>query len=263
MNGLDLLRWVLLIIGVVILLGVYAAGRRSLSARLRRRRAERADAPQIEAEADAATLTVPDPELAELGRSIRLDEPEDVPVQTESTAPVTAERPRSDPAAQPSSPRHTPRDATSMPAPEPKIVVVYVVATSGGTYRGPDIFAAAETADLDYGDMRIFHRYETVGGAPEPVFGVASMVEPGWFDQEQIEELETPGLALFLQLPAPIEGVKAFDAMIGAAQSLKRSLGGELRDASRSIMSLQTIAHLRDEVSDYERMQRTRSGALR
>ncbi len=256
MNGLDLLRWVLLVVGAAILIAVYFAGRRSVGARLRRRRA-RAELPEIDSEADSGSLAVPDPELAELGRSIAIEERAGTHAGDEHNPSIKAERPPN---------RTQRRGAASSPAepegpkPEPKIVMVYVVARSGLTFRGPDIFDAARDAGLEYGDMRIFHHYETVGGEPKSVFSLANMVEPGWFDDEQKDQLQSPGLVLFLQLPGPMEGAKAFDAMIAAAQTLKRNLGGELRDASRSVMGQQTIAHLRDEISDYERQQRTRSG---
>ena len=268
MNGLDLLRWVLLLIGAAILIGVYVAGRRSLGARLRRRRDSRAELPQIDAEAGPESLTVPDPELAELSRSIRIEEPAEAEFEPEPTAHLKAERPRPKTTAPQPQPKPKPRSEAKLkpepaPKPEPKIVVIYVVARSGWPFRGTDVFETAREAGLEYGDMRIFHHYQSAGGRRQSVFSLASMVEPGWFDEAEQDQMQTPGLALFLQLPGPMEGVKAFDAMIEAAQTLKRSLGGELRDASRSVMSQQTIAHLRDEISEYERLQRTRSGADR
>lgn len=263
MNGLDLLRWVLLIVGVAILVGVYFAGRRSIGARLRRRRAGRVDLPEIDAEAGTESLTVPDPELAELGRSIRIDESAEPSPDAEPAAPITVQRRR--PKSTGAEPVRRTRGAEPpKPAPpqvEQKIVVVYVVAPAGLTFRGTDIFEAAHAAGMEHGEMRIFHHHEFVDGRPQSVFSMANMVEPGWFEQAERDQIQTPGVALFLQLPGPMEGVKAFDAMIHAAQTLKRELGGELRDASRSVMSHQTIAHLRDEISEYERLQRTRSGA--
>lgn len=249
MNGLDLLRWVLLLIGAAILIAIYIGGRRSLGARWRRRRAGRVELPDVEADAGAESLVAPDPELAELGRSIRIDDQVEPMSAPEPAPPIKAERPRATP--------------PSVSKPEPKIVVVYLVAPSGLPYRGPAVFDAANAAGLEHGDMRIFHHYEFASGRRDSVFSLANMVEPGWFDETEKEQIQSPGLALFLQLPGPMEGIQAFDAMIEAAQRLKRELGGELRDASRSVMSHQTIAHLRDEISEYERQQRTRSGAAR
>ncbi len=261
MNGLDLLRWVLLIVGVAILVAVYFAGRRSVGARLRRRRA-RAELPEIDSEADSGSLSVPDPELAELGRSIAIEERAGMHSRPEHNPSIKAERPpnRAQPRGSASSEAKSQGPKPQGSKPEPKIVMVYVVARSGLSFRGPDIFDAARDAGLEYGDMRIFHHYEALGGEPQSVFSLANMVEPGWFDDEQKGQLQSPGLVLFLQLPGPMEGTKAFDAMIAAAQTLKRNLGGELHDASRSVMGQQTIAHLRDEISEYERRQRTRSG---
>ncbi len=79
-----------------------------------------------------------------------------------------------------------------------------------------------------------------VGLSPEPL-------EP-----EALAVKGTPGLSLFLQLPGPLNPVRAFDLFAATAQRLAEGLGGELRDRSRSAVSRQSLEHLRDEVQQYE-----------
>src|SRR5690606_2067743 len=95
-----------------------------------------------------------------------------------------------------------------------RIVTLYVAAKAGRVLRGPDIVVAAEKAGLTYGYMNIFHRL--VEGHPErgPIFSVANIRKPGSFDMDGIQTLETPAIAFFLTLPAPVSALDAWDAML-------------------------------------------------
>jgi cell division protein ZipA len=85
---------------------------------------------------------------------------------------------------------------------------------------------------------------------------VANIVEPGTFDPDAMEGFSTPGLVLFLTLPGPFDAVRAFDAMVEAARSLANSLKGTVCDATRSVLTNQTIGHLREDIIDFQLRQR-------
>jgi cell division protein ZipA len=82
------------------------------------------------------------------------------------------------------------------------------------------------------------------------------MVEPGTFDLSAMGSFTTSGLVLFLQLPGPTEPVQAFDRMVEAARSLADSLGGTVCDATRSMLTNQTVGHMREDVIDFQLRQR-------
>ena len=134
-----------------------------------------------------------------------------------------------------------------------KIVTLYIAARAGETLRGPDIVVAAEKAGLVYGHMNVFHRL--VEGHPErgPVFSVANIMKPGSFDMAAIQSLETPAIAFFLTLPAPIPALDAWETMLPTADRMSELLNGVLLDESRNALGRQRIAHLRDELRAYDR----------
>jgi cell division protein ZipA len=134
-----------------------------------------------------------------------------------------------------------------------KIVTLYVAARAGEKLRGPDIVVAAEKAGLAYGHMQIFHRL--VEGHPErgPVFSVANIMKPGSFDMATIQELETPAIAFFLTLPAPMTALDAWEKMLPTAQRMAELLDGMVLDESRNALGRQRIAHIRDELRAYDR----------
>jgi cell division protein ZipA len=115
---------------------------------------------------------------------------------------------------------------------------------------------ALAAADLEYGDMQIFHRHEQVEGHEVSLFSVANIKEPGIFDLSAMENFTTEGLVLFMQLPGPGDDVLAFDAMVESARALAASLGGTVCDATRSVLTNQSIGHMREEVIGCKLQQR-------
>lgn len=134
-----------------------------------------------------------------------------------------------------------------------KIVTLYIAAKAGSALRGPDIVVAAEKAGLTYGHMNVFHRL--VEGHPErgPIFSVANIMKPGSFDMAEIQSLETPAIAFFLTLPAPINALDAWEAMEPTARRMAELLDGVVLDESRNALGRQRIAHLREELRTYDR----------
>lgn len=134
-----------------------------------------------------------------------------------------------------------------------KIVTLYIAAKAGQMLRGPDIVVAAEKAGLTYGHMNVFHRL--VESHPErgPIFSVANIRKPGSFEMGEIQALETPAIAFFLTLPAPVSALDAWDAMLPAAQRMAELLDGVVLDESRNALGRQRIAGLRDEMRAWDR----------
>ena len=136
-----------------------------------------------------------------------------------------------------------------------KIVTLYLAARAGAKLHGPDIVVAAEKAGLVYGHMGVFHRL--VENHPErgPVFSVANIMKPGSFDMANIQALDTPAIAFFLTLPAPVSALDAWETMLPTAQRMAELLDGVVLDESRNALGRQRIAHIRDELRAYDRQR--------
>jgi len=136
-----------------------------------------------------------------------------------------------------------------------KIVPLYVAARAGQAFHGPDIVVAAEKTGLTFGHMNVFHRL--IDRHPErgPVFSVANIMKPGSFDMAEIQALETPALAFFLTLPAPVSALEAWDMLLPTAQRIAELLDGVVLDEERNALGRQRIAHIRDELRAYDRQR--------
>lgn len=134
-----------------------------------------------------------------------------------------------------------------------RIISLYVAAKAGSTLRGSDIVVAAEKAGLTFGYMNVYHRM--VDGRPEvgPIFSVANILKPGSFEMATIGELETPAIAFFLTLPAPVAALEAWETMEPAAQRMATLLDGVVLDEERNALGRQRIQHIREELRAYDR----------
>ncbi len=133
---------------------------------------------------------------------------------------------------------------------EHKLVVINLVARNG-VFAGPAIEKACTKNDLMLGEMSIFHRHDERDG---PVlFSVASMVEPGKFPVDDIAGFSTPGLSIFTQLPGVRDGIEVFDQMLAAANRLASQLNGELQDDRHNKLTKQMEKHLRESVIEHRR----------
>lgn len=136
------------------------------------------------------------------------------------------------------------------PGPQ-KIVTLRIVAKHHATFAGDELALSLRGIGMRHGKFGIFHRYNGMDET-KSVFCAASLVEPGSFDLANLKEQRIPGISLFMVLPGPMEGAKAFDLMITAARALSQSLDADLLDESGSTLSIQRERYLREEVIQFE-----------
>ncbi len=213
---MDGLRWLLLLFGLLVILGVYLYSRRE----------------KQPAEKDAIVPGRVEPRLD--GNDSADDE------VIEEPEAVSSEATNADVEAAP----------VASDAPQ-KIVTVRIVAGEKKSFAGDELILSMRGIGLRHGKFGIFHRYNG-SDETQSVFSAASLVEPGSFDLQNIKGQEIPGISLFLVLPGPIDSVEAFDMMLAAARTLTQSLDGELLDESGSTLSIQRERYLREEIIQFQ-----------
>ncbi len=133
-----------------------------------------------------------------------------------------------------------------------KIVSVHVVAPQDQVFNGPTLYELFEQRGFHFGEMNIFHSMHQ----QKKVFSIAKMVEPGYFDIEDINTFYTPGITLILQLPGPVAADVAFEVLISEARGLAQHLGGVVLGSDRSTLSNQAVSHMREDILEYMHRQR-------
>ena len=132
---------------------------------------------------------------------------------------------------------------------EEEVIILSLMAEQGSSFNGMQLLDAMEMCGLSYGEMGIFHYTDLDSG--KTLFSVANVLEPGSFDMEQIGELETPGLALFMRLPAPVDGERALLTFVQQARQLREKLSGLLTDSQRRELTRETLDELKEKARRY------------
>ena len=133
------------------------------------------------------------------------------------------------------------------------VFILYVVAQAEDSFSGTDILETLLACDLRFGDMDFFHRHERASGRGPIEFSVANMMKPGVFDIDNMEPLQTRGLMFFVTLPGPADMLKAFDYMYETVKVVAKNLGGDIQDETRSVITRQSLEHMRQQIRELER----------
>lgn len=137
-----------------------------------------------------------------------------------------------------------------------KILVLHVVAPRNRPFTGVSLGAALKRAGLELGEMSIYHYRDAGAEDAEPLFSVANMVAPGTLTDDDIADMMTPGITLFLQLHVCDEPHRAFQTLLETSHVLARDLGGRIMDAQHSTATNQTLAHMREDMNQWLLRQR-------
>lgn len=236
----DTVRMILLVIGVIVIAGVYIWGRYKEQLLDFLNREGEFDELEFDEQFGETSAGPDDFEITVLDRSAKKapepqvlaegDDEEDFGLGHETAAPVPVAR---------EEPRTAPLGA-------PFLIQLSVVASDDGFFNGEDLRDALVELDLIYGDMGIYHRYDRE--YREPLFSIASLVEPGTFPIEDMESFECPGVVLFFQptqVKAPLE---VFDDLVSTCHELAVKLDGVEWDETHKPLTQEKIALMRQRL---------------
>ncbi|WP_417584086.1 cell division protein ZipA [Nitrincola sp.] len=146
---------------------------------------------------------------------------------------------------------------TDMPDPD-EVLVITVVGRDRQKLPGVPLQKVVEACGMEFGDMSIYHRFEGDAVASSLQFSMANAVNPGTFDPDAMDELETPAVSFFMSMREPKDPMTAYECMLATAETLAKHLDGDLLDEDRSVMREQTKEHYRQRIRDFEMQSRRR-----
>ena len=226
------LRWLLIIIGVVIILAVYAYSRYQSHSK-NEKESPRSSPPSNPLVSDKKIKATAIPSLrndyskikfdGELLGKTKLSEP-NKHSKPEETKPLEIEQPLEKPPE---------RTATTL-------VILHVWAHSGQYWQGDQLMEVAEQAGLTATDTNIF-QYFHQSNSTVPLFHVANKTEPGTFEWDKMKQFKTQGVSLFIKLPTFFSAYEAFSLMYACAQRFANALKGEIRTENHKPITQKSI----------------------
>lgn len=128
----------------------------------------------------------------------------------------------------------------------PALIEFSVVARADEGFNGLDLLDAFERAGLKYGSVKVFERIDEQRLVD---FAVASMLEPGTFPEEDLEDYFCPGIVFFMQPRELDDPAAVFEDFIDTIDQLADELDGVVWDNQRQPLSDETVEKFRQCLS--------------
>ena len=143
--------------------------------------------------------------------------------------------------------RSVEKDSSRKSVSADQIITFFIKASPDKYFSGVDILSATKSVGMKFGDMNIYHHYG-MGDlvADQAIFSMVSMYEPGYFELGNMDVFQTRGLALFMQIPAPIDSMSALLLMHETALGLAEILDGEVYSSEHKPIDENTLQTMCD-----------------
>jgi cell division protein ZipA len=142
-------------------------------------------------------------------------------------------------------------DAPAMEKPfdnEPEIIMLAIITKKESSISGKILRELMEQNDFSYGEMGIFHRlYQG-----SPVVSIANLQEPGTFDLDNLDDLNSRGIWIFIQLPCTIDGVEAVDELINVARKVADSINATIYNRQKQPLDDALITSIKQIAANYK-----------
>ncbi|HEX5056797.1 MAG TPA: cell division protein ZipA C-terminal FtsZ-binding domain-containing protein [Gammaproteobacteria bacterium] len=241
---MDILRWILLVFGLLLIAAVYFTGRRGEPDSLQRRAPGFDDSRRPYHEEDGDNdPTEPDEYETDT------DDAGDDDSGSQEEASFDFERLLADDkdGAAPAPSRSVGKSGRHSMLLEDEFVVVHLMVPSISSLSGSRLYSALHELGFDLEEDAIFHYRES-----DCPLLVVNMFKPGTFPGEP-DDFTSKGISFILRLSRTHRPLDAFDEMIALAYELKSMLNLQLFDMQRSSLTKQTIAFIEEEVGEYQR----------
>ncbi len=138
------------------------------------------------------------------------------------------------------------------PAYDPNIIVLQIQAFPDKPYMGYELLQTLLSVGLRFGEMNIFHRYESEEGGGSVWFSIAAATPEGSFTIDDMGAFQCVGLVMFMRLDSKQKLMARFDLMLDVARQLVEELGGEICDDLHQPINAAVIRRLREKICTVE-----------
>ena len=116
------------------------------------------------------------------------------------------------------------------PSLEQGIIVLHIMAPRGYVFYGDDLAQVFYDHQFSYGDSGSF---QAISQSGEVIFDVVSAIEPGTFDIDNMHEVQTPGVTVFMDATVLQNPKSELKRMLSVMYEISEQLGATLLNEQR------------------------------
>lgn len=132
------------------------------------------------------------------------------------------------------------------------LIIINLMTDPAAPYEGERIFEHVLKLGLRWGGQDpIFHYYDDSDNE-EPIFRMADLLKPGYFDIGNMGQFYTHALCFFFELRHGHDNLKTYESMLSIITRLRDELGGELHDENRDVFTNQRSIRYRELIDHFE-----------
>ncbi len=229
---MELFRWVLAGLGIVVVSGVYITGR------LRERNRKKPLIQDLKQEHPGTGN--PSITTGLVGGSVEPDLPS---IWNDRSDPLFAPDPGIKIRPQTGEGISLQEETAEHPGNPPEIIQIKLRSRAASGFEGGTLLRTLQSAGLEFGAMDIFHRNHSTRS--EILYSVVNLVEPGTFPSGDAGGFSTPGVVFFLQVSACSQPLESFNEMLSVARVLAANLDGELLGPENRILTDKNVQAIR------------------
>ncbi len=128
-----------------------------------------------------------------------------------------------------------------------QVLSLRVVNAQGEPLSGRALRIALESAGLQHGPQKIYHRVTPDGAV---LVSVANLMRPGNFEPATMDAQEFRGLSLFSVLPGALPPVRMLEELVALARSLAHRLSATVQDEQGAELDEVVLMRLRRSLSE-------------
>lgn len=144
-----------------------------------------------------------------------------------------------------SSKKNLPKSTAPKARGRPHFIVFSILPKGSFGFSGATLLAALKENQFTYGIGKLFHYMEEIH--QEVLCSVASLVQPGYFEYETMQEDLFPGILVWMNVSENTSG-ECFDVFLKHVKKLAAFLNGELCDPNRQPVTEQMLINYRKYV---------------
>lgn len=132
-----------------------------------------------------------------------------------------------------------------------EVFILFVTKPDGEAIEGARLLPTLLTLGFKFGEMDFFHRHQDSAGNGPILFSIANMYNPGTFDVDNMEQMSTRGLSIFMTLPNGSEPLQTFNMMHNAAKKIAEEFDATVLDENRKPLEISVLRQYVERIRNF------------